>query len=231
MTQKTNNEKRKNDQQRNLLVIGGIVAAALVVGIIAIFLSTNDTSLAGGAIDYSEITQGRTSDGGFVLGDPEAPITVVAFEDFLCPACQQYQGELKQFIRDEVLTGNARFEFRMLPISNQSSITFGLAECTAELGGSFWEAHDIIFDIASSERFDSSSARKFAERIGLPYSDLLDCQATADQYNVDSRLANQVDANSTPTVVFRLADGQLVQSPIGQRPGAAQLSQFVATQQ
>lgn len=232
MTVKPKTEKRKNDQNRNTLTLGGIIAAAVVVAVLAIFLSSNDTSLAGGGIDYSEIPQERTADGAFVLGNPDAPVTVVAFEDFLCPACQQYQSDIKQFMRDEVVTGNARFEFRMLPISGTSSISFGLAECAEELRpGSFWEAHDIIFDIASSENFDSGSARTFAQRMDMSYNELLNCQGDADQYLTDAALADQVGANSTPTVFFRLADGNLTPSPIGQRPNAAQLSSFIATLQ
>jgi protein-disulfide isomerase len=36
---------------------------------------------------YEGIPFERLEDGGFVLGDPAAPITIVEFADFLCSHC------------------------------------------------------------------------------------------------------------------------------------------------
>src|SRR5688572_1885482 len=40
---------------------------------------------------YADIPFSRTVDGAPVLGDPDAPITIVEFADFACPPCQRYQ--------------------------------------------------------------------------------------------------------------------------------------------
>src|SRR4051794_33993937 len=40
---------------------------------------------------YSDIPQSRTEDGAFVLGDPDAPITIIEFLDWGCPHCQAYK--------------------------------------------------------------------------------------------------------------------------------------------
>ena len=37
--------------------------------------------------DYAGLSTFRRADGGFVLGEPDAPVTIVAFEDFFCPHC------------------------------------------------------------------------------------------------------------------------------------------------
>ena len=36
---------------------------------------------------YAGIPRDRTEDGAFILGFEEAPVTLVVFEDFLCPHC------------------------------------------------------------------------------------------------------------------------------------------------
>ncbi len=150
--------------------------------------------------------QERLEDGGFILGDPDAPITIVAFEDFLCPHCQQYESTLKQIIEEYVATGQARFEYRMFTIVNPtfSPLSAQLVECAEELQpGSFWEAHDVMFNITSSSNFAANGARRFAQEMGLNYSDLLACTEDANQYQVDSELANQLGATGTPSVFVR----------------------------
>src|SRR5215207_4842489 len=37
-----------------------------------------------------ELHRERLSDGGFIIGDPDAPITIVEFADWACPHCQDY---------------------------------------------------------------------------------------------------------------------------------------------
>jgi len=181
---------------------------------------------------YASIPQSRTEDGAFVLGYASAPITIVAFEDFLCPHCQNYEPDIQEFIHTYVVTGQARFEFRMLPISQISSVSFGLAECADELEpGSFWVAHDTLFDIASTTRFSQESPRVFAEALNLSYSDLLDCLATADQYQIDTALASHYnEVTGTPSVGWRLGDGELRFDQISRRPTVDELGALIRSQ-
>ena len=48
--------------------------------------------------DYSGIPQTRSDDGAFVLGEADAPITIVEFADFLCPHCQTYHATMQKVI-------------------------------------------------------------------------------------------------------------------------------------
>ena len=58
---------------------------------------------------FADIPQSRTEDGAFVLGDPDAPVTIVEFADFMCPHCQAYQTTVNRFIEQYVATGQAKF--------------------------------------------------------------------------------------------------------------------------
>lgn len=225
MTTKTKNE---DVQRRNLLILGGI-AAAVVIGIIAVVLLSGAT---GASIDYSTIEQTRLDDGGFVLGDPEATVTIVAFEDFLCPHCQRYQATVKDFIEQYVETGRAQFEYRMLPAVDPtfSQLTGQFAECAPEQGVSFWTAHDELFALASSERFSNSTSRTFAENLGLNYAELLECASDADQVFTDSQLANRLGVSGTPTVGYRINNGPIqLGGQLPQQPTAQQLAGVVNT--
>lgn len=221
-------QKAKNDQNnRSLLIIVGVVVAALIGLAAVILLQAN----SGTSFNYDGIAMERTEDGAFILGNPDAPVTIVAFEDFLCPHCQTYQPELKQFFADHVATGEARFEFRMLPSVDPtfSGVAFSLAECANEIeDGSFWRAHDTLFNLASSERFSAETSRKFAEQMGMSYSELLECiEGPGKQYETDSQLAGTYDRiTGTPFVAYRVEGGDL-RFDLSPRPTAGQISSFL----
>ncbi len=226
MTTKT---KSKKTNQRTLLIIGAVIVIAVVVAVAFVVLSSQ-SSLSSQSMDYEQIPQGRQPDGGFVLGPEDVPITIVAFEDFLCPHCQHYKSTIDKFISKYVATGLARFEYRFLPAvdATYSPLSAKFAECADTVRpGSFWHAHDVMFDIASSSRYNDSSSRAFAERMGLSYTKLLECAEDARQVDIDTQLANQLSITGTPTVYVRYSNRPPQPSPFGQQPTFEQLGMLI----
>lgn len=224
MTQKT-----KNAPKRNMLILGGVIVVA-VVGAIAFVVLSSQSSFSELTTDYSKITQARQDDGGFVLGELDAPITVVAFEDFLCGHCQRYKATTEQFIDQFVATGRARFEYRMLPVVHPgySRLAGQLAECADTLRpGSFWNAHDALFEIASARSFSDASSRSFADMMDMSYAELLECTQEAVQIDKDILLANQYQVTGTPTVFVSYGNGPLQRTRFGQQPNFDQLAILV----
>lgn len=213
----SNKTKKTNQQQQNMLIIGGIIVAAVVVAIIAIVVSSNSSS----SLDvdtFADIPKSRTDDGAQVLGNPDAPVTIVEFADFNCPACQQYKPTMNQFIEEIVKEGDAKLEFRMLVTAGgpASEYAFKLAECADEIKeGSFWEVHEIMYDMAIRGQLTLDSASTFAERIGIDQGELITCSRDANQVNTDARFANSLGVSSTPTVLIRYGDGRPQPLPYG----------------
>lgn len=162
--------------------------------------------------DYSSIPQSRTEDGGFVLGKPDAPITIVEFSDFMCPHCQNYHATVQQLIQTYVVTGKARFEYRFFPVvdATLSPLTARMAECADILKpGSFWQAHDVLFELTAA-RFNSLSPFTFASRVGLDYDALVSCVTQeANQVVADVALAQTAGITSTPSIMIRYGNGAL----------------------
>ena len=53
---------------------------------------------------------------GLTLGDPNAKVTIDVFEDFQCPACQQFSDQIEPLIvQNLVATGKAKYIFRHYP--------------------------------------------------------------------------------------------------------------------
>ena len=225
----TSVSKSKNTANRNKIIVGvvALIAVALIALIVVI---SNQTTLTTSSSDYSQIPQARQADGGFVLGDPNAPITIVAFEDFLCNHCQRYKSTVDQFISEYVMTGKARFEYRFTPVVSPaySRLSAQLTECADSLRpGSFWHAHDVMFEIASARQYSDSSSRIFAEQMDMSYPDLLECTQDADQVAKDMQLADRLGVTGTPTVFVRYNNGFPQASPVGKQPTFAQLRMLV----
>jgi len=203
-----------NANTKRLILFGGIALVALVVAGVAIALSTSSASVRGAKFNYSEIPQTRTADGGFVLGDPDAPVTIVEFADFRCPACQNYRDTVEQVIENHVMTGEAKLEFRMLPAADRTGFSFQLVECAADQGADFWVAHDVMYDLAS-RGWTNTSSQEFADRMDISFGDMLTCAADADQFMTDARLGQSSGITGTPGVLMRINDGDVQPIPGG----------------
>lgn len=229
----TRKVKSKTDANNNrlMIIIGVVVVAIVLIAGFIFFLSPSNSSL----VDFSGVPQSRTDDGAFVAGNPDAAITIVAWEDFLCPHCQAYQPELKRFFTDYVLTGKAKFEFRMLPISQSSIIIFGLVECSDTLeSGSFFKGYETMFHITSTDGFTEHTGRDFAKAMGMNYGDLLTCASSATQYQTDEQYASSFKSSDgtalvtgTPTVGWRLNGSEVRFDGISRQPSYAELSALI----
>ncbi len=222
-------EKAKTSRPNNRLIIALVIVAAVIVALAFVILSSQGGSNSDGSA-YADIPQGRQDDGGFVLGSADAPITIVAFEDFLCSHCQRFKPTVDQFIAEYVATGMARFEYRIFPAVHPgySPLAGKLAECADTLRpGSFWHAHDVLFDIASARAFSDQSSRTFAESMDLAYADLLACTADAKQADIDTQLGTQLGVTGTPTIMVRYGSSQPQPNPFGRQTNLEQLSLLV----
>ncbi|MEO0560759.1 MAG: thioredoxin domain-containing protein, partial [Chloroflexota bacterium] len=183
---------------------------------------------------YAGVTAARTEDGAFILGNPDAPVTVVQFADFRCPACQNYRLVIDEFIENEVLTGRARFEFRMLPTVDQEAVAFRAIECAVseDTPADFWPFHDVMYDIATETRDPNLLLDDFVRASGIDETAFEDCFSTADQYITDQSIARSVGATGTPAMYFYTDNTSLFPVLPGQPSGGVPpevLAALVAT--
>lgn len=207
MSRTTGSSGRRPNPQRQLLILGGIIAAAIVVIGIAIALSGNRPVAD---IDFSAIPQSRGEDGAFILGDPNAPVTIVEFADFACPHCQDYHATISEFIKQYVMTGKARFEYRVFPTTGgeTSRFTGQLLECAEEQRpGAFWESYRTFYDLAMNSLYNQDVGRVAAQRMGLNYSQLLECSNSATQVQTDIAYGRNREVTGTPAMMVRYGDG------------------------
>lgn len=194
---------------RNMFIIGGIIGAAVLVALVVILVSFQNSNRSEVRLDYANLARSRLPDGGFVLGDPAAPITIIEFADYACSHCQDYEPTVNQFINQYVRTGLARYEFRVFPTAGgQVTAFFGtIATCFDEQQpGAFWSARDLLFQKAEAGNYDQNTIREVAEEIGVNYEEALSCAQDNDQVQTDVALGQSLGVNGTPAVRVRYGD-------------------------
>lgn len=131
------------------------------------------------------------------IGPVDAPVTIVEFSDFLCPFCGRHYEET--FTRlFEVYGQNIRYVYRDFPvIGGEDSFQLAMAAECADLQGSFWQMHDLMF--TNQAQINSANLRElvtgWAEQLDLDSAALLTC--VDDLQMREEVLADLNDAYST----------------------------------
>ncbi len=188
-------------------VLGGIIGLAILVAVSFIVLNASST-IGFNPQKFTNIPQSRGADGAFQLGNPDAPVKIIEFADFLCPACQSFKPEINRLIENEVAQGRALFEYRMVITAGGDVMRYAgqMAECAETLKpGSFWVAYETLFDMGAKNQLTLNASNTFAQRLGLNQSELISCTRTAKQIQTDIRYASSLGVTSTPQVWIQIS--------------------------
>lgn len=122
--QMSKQEKRRAEQeqqkQKTRILIVSTVAIVVIIFVGLFILASKDSSPAGTdskpvAFNYSEMMR---------LGKEDAPVKIVEFGDFKCPACAQFTGVIKpQIVQGYVDQNKAAFYFVNLAFIGKDSRT------------------------------------------------------------------------------------------------------------
>ena len=84
---------------------------------------------------------------GYLMGNATAPVQILEFADFECPACGQFATLTEPDVRKRLVeTGQVSFRFFDFPLPmHPNSWDASFAASCANEQGKFWEMHDQIF--------------------------------------------------------------------------------------
>jgi protein-disulfide isomerase len=141
-----------------------------------------------------------------VLGNPEAPVTVIEYGDFECPYCAAAAPVLRQLVEES--DGRVRLVFRHFPLAgtHPHALTAALAAEAAGAQGAFWPMHDVLF--ARQDRLSDTALRAYAEELGLDADRVVGeaAQEFAGKVAADFEQGLEDEVAGTPTVIV---DGEL----------------------
>ena len=130
-----------------------------------------DDVLAGKGKAVGNINLQPVSSLDFTLGNPQAKVALVLYEDFQCPFCGKFFSDSEKNIRDTYVTeGSVQLVYRDFAFLGQESVKASEAARCAADQGKFWQYHDYLFTHQNGENqgnFSSLNLKLFAKEMGL----------------------------------------------------------------
>lgn len=135
------------------------------------------------------------------MGLSDAPVTIVEFSDYECPACRSTHDTVKKLRANY---GNKiRWIFKDYPLRRHkfAAKAAEAAHCAADQG-KFWEYQELVF---TRDKLDLESLIKYAAEIGIPSDNFSKC-LQSDKYKAtienSVREATQAGIDRTPSFII-----------------------------
>jgi protein-disulfide isomerase len=161
------------------------------------------------------------------LGRADAPVKIIEFGDFQCPACGTFSLQVRPAIVDQyVTTGQAQFtyyDFPLVSIHDHAVLSARAARCAGaqeleappsfqrvpgEVNAAYWIYHDKLFEEQGSWAYASGGVQndfvEYAAEVGLDENAFERCLRSdqfADVVSANYMLATQLRLSGTPTVI------------------------------
>lgn len=141
-----------------------ITVTAILLALVMVAISVWSATQKGSVNVTTPLTVERH---GNEKGAPNAPVVVIEYADFQCPACGYVARLIEpQVDREYIATGKVRWVYRHFPILGQESEWAAQASRCAQDQGKFWEYHDLLFQNQRGENigtFNIDNLKKFAQ--------------------------------------------------------------------
>jgi protein-disulfide isomerase len=163
---------------------------------------------------------------GYTMGRPDAPVQILEFADFECPACGNYSVVTEPDVRKRIIDpGLARVTYYDFPLpQHKNTMAASEAAACANDQGKFWEMHDRLFQGQTDWNTEATSdpvsvMQGYAKAIGLDVDKWRSCvDSRVHQRDIDANKAEGTrrQVNQTPTFVIgnRMVAGSLTDDQI-----------------
>jgi protein-disulfide isomerase len=133
-------------------------------------------------------------------GPAGAPVTLVEFADFECPACGATRPVLDELYKR--YDGQMRFVFKNFPLGmHQYAEKAARAGVAAYKQNKFWEMHAQMYD--NQQQLEPSNVERMAKSIGLDMARFIadrDSEAVADFVARDRKEGEHLELSGTPSI-------------------------------
>ncbi len=184
---------------------------------------------------YDGLEVGFNADGYAYLGDPDAPVTLVEFSDYLCPYCGRHFAQTTpQLIDRYIRTGEINLVFHDFPLAELHPTApsgHAAALCISEQGAAlFWTYHDALFGRQAAWSSVPDNRDFLAAVAGEIGADLDAYQTCVDSGRtvpmVDERVSEGRAAGFSGTPSFQVVDNRT--DDVHNIVGARSLETFVS---
>ena len=197
----------------SLAIGAGIAVACIFCGVLMVNMINSETTpvLAETPQKQTEITKIQslsvfTDNASPILGNPNAPITMVEFGDYQCTFCSKFFHETENsIITNYIKTGKVKILFKDYIILGQDSMNAANAAHCANDQKSFWEYHSMLYNNWAGEDTgwaDITHLHEFANTLGLDMDVFSTCMSDLkwnELVNLSSKDGQKLGVSGTPT--------------------------------
>ena len=147
-------EVRPSDRRPFYVLLGAIAVAAVV------FIAWQMTQSRSSGVIAIDPNIPLPEASGYLMGNVTAPVQILEFADFECPACGSFATLTEPDMRKRLIeTGQASFRFLDFPLPiHANTWDASMAAACANEQGKFWEMHDQIF--ANQDRWATQATNR-----------------------------------------------------------------------
>ncbi|MBI4992225.1 MAG: DsbA family protein [Candidatus Harrisonbacteria bacterium] len=214
----TENQKpQSSGNNQNIFLPASILIAAVLISGSLIYSTGKKAAPSQLGANTGEVVAGVTTgkeleltSEDVVLGDLNAPVTVVEYGDFQCPFCGRFYSTTENQIRENYVKSNkVKFVYRHFAfLGPESRVAANAAECAKDQG-KFWAYHDSLYDteIKDGEEHNGNLNRdlflSLAKDLSLNENDFtacLDSNKYDEKVQKDYVGAQALGVRATPTI-------------------------------
>jgi protein-disulfide isomerase len=189
---------------KRFYVMLGVLTVALVAMLVYLLKSNPSAPRAANQAPATVVDDGFR---GYTLGSDSAPVEVIEYGDFECPACAGFAVIQMPTIKEQLIaTGKVHWRYRdyPLPMHPFSRLAAHAAQCAGEQG-KFWEMHDQLFtnhSWAQTGKNPTGLFTGFARATGVDlarYDACMESGRYAARIEFSRQEGEQRQVNGTPT--------------------------------
>lgn len=201
-------EQARKERNRRVAMVAGIVVllGAIVAG--GAWYGSGGQDESPTTTAAAPVSAGTT---GLKVGDKDAPVKVIVYEDFQCPYCRELENSTRTFLRENAAKGKVYVEYlpihllRSLPYSEKALNAFAavLHNSTPQAA---LKLHDLLYDHQpyeqSSDSVTNGDIAKWVKEAGGDNPAVRDAMKTTDEvyFRVIDNLMASERIQGTPTV-------------------------------
>jgi len=195
------------------LAIGAAIASISIIIVFFAFNTINDepklsiepTQKSKELISTNIMSSTFLENGSPILGDPDAPITLIEFGDYQCHFCNvHFHNTEHRLLENFIKTGKVKMIFKDFTIIGPDSVNAAHGTHCANDQGKFWEYHDILYNNWTGENngwASSDNLLRFAQEIELDIDQWSDCMIDEKYSQIisnSSKDARELGITGTP---------------------------------
>ena len=166
----------------------GVAIACIFCGVLLVNMIDTEPTQILDEITISEITATeKPTTASFygnaspILGDINAPLTLVEFGDYQCTFCKKFFDETeKSILMNYVETGKVKVLFKDFIVVNEDSVNAASAAHCANDQKMFWQYHSTLYNNWDGEGTgwaSSEQLHQFASTLGLDMNEFSECMS------------------------------------------------------